>query len=79
MFRLGALSAVRTSCGHQRPDVQEQEPRDLGEPATKVKTVTLSLPQFANVGCVLALVVFIFAVLGMPVVASARARPPSDR
>jgi len=45
VFRLGALSAVRTSCGHQRPDVQEQEPRDLGEPATKVKTVTLSSPN----------------------------------
>jgi cathepsin C len=44
VFRLGALSATRTSCGHERPDVESKEPRDLleGSPVHKQVTLTTS-------------------------------------
>ena len=48
VFRLGALSDVRTSCGHERPDVQEKQPRELGESVVGEKKVKLSSPNTAH-------------------------------
>jgi len=48
VFRLGALSDVRSSCGHERPDVQEKQPRELGESVVGEKKVKLSSPNTAH-------------------------------
>merc|ERR1719335_1297608 len=45
VFRLGRPSPQRTSCGHQRPDVENDQPRELGEPVLKEKSLKLLNPN----------------------------------
>jgi len=46
-FKLGALQTQRTSCGHQRPDLETDQPRDLPNPASS-KHITLVQPNVAK-------------------------------
>jgi len=46
-FQLGGLSPQRTSCGHERPDVETVQPRDLAHLA-EVKHISLLDPSVAT-------------------------------
>lgn len=46
-FSLGPLSKHRSSCGHQRPDVEEDQPQGIDK-ATSTKRVTLVEPNIAK-------------------------------
>jgi len=46
-FQLGGLSKERTSCGHQRPDVEGVQPKTIDH-VTEVKRITLSEPKLAR-------------------------------
>jgi len=46
-FKLGPLQKQRTSCGHQRPDLETVQPRDMPHPAS-VKHITLVQPHIAK-------------------------------
>lgn len=46
-FQLSGLSPHRTSCRHERPDVEGVQPQDL-EQSTETKTVSLFEPHFAK-------------------------------
>jgi len=48
-FTLGTLSKTRSSCGHQRPDVEEVQPQGV-EGVPSQKTITLTEPNVANSG-----------------------------
>merc|ERR1719424_202671 len=48
-FTLSPLSSKRSSCGHQRPDIEEGQPsRALVATPTKVKRVALHSPNVAK-------------------------------
>lgn len=46
-FQLGALSSHRSSCRHERPDIEGDQPQDLEQPVAEVKTISLKEPNFA--------------------------------
>lgn len=46
-FQLSALSSTRSSCGHLRPDVEEDQPRDL-HGASETKRIKLHEPNRAT-------------------------------
>jgi len=47
-FHLGAPSSSRGSCGHQTPDVEESQPRDLGMEVAETKQISLFEPNVAK-------------------------------
>lgn len=47
-FTLGPLSKHRTSCEHQRPDVEDKQPQGIEGATTTTKLITLSEPNVAR-------------------------------